>query len=130
MIEGVLLSKAPETADGPVDLPRREMLPRLALLEHRLIRGENGQKVDMVGHDHEVCQAIAVPVGVTQAVVDVLRQFRPAQQTRAVQCIQVLAPAARNKVAESTLLWHRPLTDLRLPVGAGNVDSPAAQPGL
>jgi hypothetical protein len=40
VIEGILLSKTSETPDGAVDLPRREMLPRLALFHHRLIRGE------------------------------------------------------------------------------------------
>lgn len=64
MIKSVLLPKAALSAKTAIDLPGREMLPRIALFDHRGLVGERGEQMDVIRHDHEVEHLVAITVEV------------------------------------------------------------------
>lgn len=68
MIKGILLPKAALSAETTIDLPGREMLPRIALFDHRGFVGERGEQMDVIRHDDEVEHLITITVEVQQAV--------------------------------------------------------------
>ena len=73
MIETVLLPEASLRTNGSVDLRRRKMLPRCALIQHARFVGKHAQQMHVIWHHDKVGQFIAVSVGILKTVTDNLR---------------------------------------------------------
>jgi hypothetical protein len=92
MVEAVLLPELAAAAERALDLPRREVLPRIALAEHRLLVRKRGEDVDVVRHNDEVGQLVTVIVESQHTVSDDGREFGAAEDAFAVATIEILVP--------------------------------------
>ncbi len=70
MIEVLYLPEAALVAEASIDLNRGEVLPRIALSQHRICRRECRQQMDVVGHDDKIGKDVPVAVKMMQAVGD------------------------------------------------------------
>lgn len=93
VIKGVLLPESTLCAKCGIDPASGEMLPRVALLDHRCFVGKKGQNMDVVRHDDEVEHLVAVAIEVKKAVGDNVRDFWLAEHAATMAGIERLMPA-------------------------------------
>src|SRR5437868_2651699 len=96
LVESVVLPEVARAPYGPVDLDGGVMFPGGALLQHLLRRRKSRDQMDVVRHDHEVGEEIAVAVKETEAVGHDAGQVGPPEYTGPVTIIQGRLPSGRE----------------------------------
>lgn len=130
VIKGVLLPKAALGAKTTIDLPGREMLPRIALHDHRGFVGESGEQMDVVRHDDEIEHLVSFAIEVQKAVGDDIRDFWLAEHAGTMAGIERFMPARGEAVVvfDHQVGWK--FLDQHLPAFLGGIDAVEVEPAI
>lgn len=130
VIKGVLLPKAALKAECGIDQASGEVLPGVALIDHRGLVRESGEQMDVVRHDDEVEHLIAVAIEVQKAVSDDVSDFRLAEHAGTVASIESLMPAAGVAIMVFDHQVGRKFLDPHLPTFLGGIDAVDIEPAI
>ena len=130
MIESILLPKPSLSAETPIDLPGGEMLPRIALFDHRGFVGESSEQMDVIRHDDEVEHLVAIAIEVKKAAGDDVRDFRLAEHAGTVTGIERVMPARGEAIVvfDHQVGWK--FLDTHLPAFLSGLDAVEVEPAI
>jgi len=130
VIKGVLLPKAALKAECGIDPASGEMLPRIALFDHRGFVGESSEQMDVIRHDDEVEHLIAVTIEVKKAVGDDVCDFRLAEHAGTVTGVERFMPARGEAIMvfDHQVGWK--FLDKHLPAFPGGIDAVKVEPAI
>ena len=109
MIKCILLPISTRATKHAIDLASGEMLPRFALVHHRIMVWECHQNVDMIGHDDKVSEQISLIVKMMQAICNHLGNLGITKVARSMTFVQSIHPPIRDVTLERYLLVVRQL---------------------
>jgi hypothetical protein len=123
VIESILLPKPALSAETTINLPSSEVLPRIALFDHRCLIGERGEQMDVIRHDDEVEHLVTITIEVQQAFGDNVCDPALRENTRAMPRIQRLMPSRGEAVVVFDHRIGRQLLHSHLPAFLHGIDA-------